>query len=572
MSETLGRASAKLRGLEAKLAVVETDTQYATLAIASSWRSRDGEQEAAEVRRDRASETELRALRLVVSNGCKQQESTVLDFEHRIDAKIDRWCRSIQQLNARVALSRLQLRGIKHRDSGGGGHLRELGGMDAEKEDALREEIARLSDVNSQLSRKLSSALKLKMECERLQRENGNLKEQTEALSERARETENQLANMRGTVEEAERLKLQLLQRAKELEKAQALLSTRTGASRSASNASAASHASATGEEHEQMELDYKSQVEILKKELNSQALMISNLRSGAGQEQIMRERYHKLQDDFFEVHRQHLQESSRCASLQRQLSQEKTVYLHKEQQLYHACAQLEMLQEEIVALQEKLAESELSNRELQARYDALKGADGGDWLIHTPLSMVVGALDEGLGGAFGSGKDAGAKQVRREEETQEQAAVRVAGLMRTRMAEMEEEMRGLKVRLERAERDGENKVEGLSARDHRVREVEEKLIEAREEVGRVERERESLVASYEEALLEAGGREKEARLLADALMRDLGRAGDAHSSNGIHFQDTSPPPVPPRFHSDQQASPHDGAGESSVSPKGLSL
>eukprot|EP00961_Rhodomonas_salina_P149386 2010826-Rhodomonas_salina.2 len=44
------------------------------------------------------------------------------------------------------------------------------------------------------------------------------------------------------------------------------------------------------------------------------------------------------------QVHRQHLEESSRCASLQRQLSQEKTLCLRKEQQLYHACAEVEIL------------------------------------------------------------------------------------------------------------------------------------------------------------------------------------------------------------------------------------
>ncbi len=44
------------------------------------------------------------------------------------------------------------------------------------------------------------------------------------------------------------------------------------------------------------------------------------------------------------QVHRQHLEESSRCASLQRQLAEEKAVGVRSQQQLYHACAEVALL------------------------------------------------------------------------------------------------------------------------------------------------------------------------------------------------------------------------------------
>lgn len=93
MGDKMGRATAKLRGLEAKLAVVETDTQYLTLSIASSWRSpareSGGDSDAVAVRR----------IERMLSEGWQQQQRLVTDLEHRLAARVDRWGGAMQRID-----------------------------------------------------------------------------------------------------------------------------------------------------------------------------------------------------------------------------------------------------------------------------------------------------------------------------------------------------------------------------------------------------------------------------------------------------------------------------------------
>ena len=235
MSDQIGRATAKLQGLEAKLSVVETDAEYATLALSSSWQHHFTNRG--------AEDASLRNIEKLLSDGWRLQERMMSDLHHRFANRINRFCakailfwmnlstqmvtpdhqagacrcaEAMQRIDGSIAMTkglhtakqnRIEQDTKVQTQRGGGWGWSES--RSAEEE--LRGEVARLADVNAQLSRKLSAALKAKMENDRLHREHARLQEKEAAMEEMLKDMQHSLQTMRRREKETEGLEAELV-------------------------------------------------------------------------------------------------------------------------------------------------------------------------------------------------------------------------------------------------------------------------------------------------------------------------------------------------------------------------